>query len=549
MAINSAIGSIGRPSPKVAKTTKLPAPVGGVDARTILAGGDPAFCIYSFNLLPHEYGLKVRNGYREWTIDIPNDFGVTTIIPFGGTDDDSSNDRLYAVTNLGIYDITVAEAVPVLKIDFSLPANGGDTSDNAGRGVYSFFTNDAGTEYLFYADSANGLFQYDELTDAWAAATAITGPTIGNINFVMTHKDQLWVIERDTTSAWYLSSGAVAGAAVEYNFGGKFKHGANLAGLFNWTIDGGAGVDDYLVAVSRAGDVMPYQGTDPSDAEKWSLVGQWFIGTIPKGSRFGSQEGGNLNLLSIYGLTAMDELIVGVDGKNARAQSEAGKVAIILRNAMERYINNDGWQVNYIPAQGTLLINSPQKGDGQYIQYARSTTVQGWGFWREVPMLSFDEWDGKVYFGTDDGRVMVMDTFIDGVQITPPAEGPNGVPVNFSILSTFQDLGEPALFKRGKYCRPQFISLDIPSATCTFRYDYNLSETVNNRTLQSGTVGIWDIGVWDANLWGSETPTGFNEPQGGSGYGRTVAIAMAGKTRAETSFISWDVTWDTGGPM
>lgn len=549
MAINSAIGSIGRPSPKVAQTTKIPAPIGGVDARTILAGGDPMFCIYAYNMLPHEYGMKVRNGYREWQIDVPSDFGVTTIIPFGGTDDDASNDRLFAVTNLGIYDVTIAEAAPVLKLDFSLAPNGQDTTDNAGRGVYTFFTNDAGTEYLFYADSANGLFQYEENLDTWVRASAISGPVIENVNFVMTHKDQLWVIESDSTSAWYLPVGAVGGAMTEFNFGGKFRHGANLAGLFNWTIDGGAGIDDYLVAVSRAGDVMPYQGTDPSDAEKWSLVGQWFIGTIPKGSRFGSQEGGNLNLLSIYGLSAMDEIIVGVDGKNAKAQSEAGKVAILLRNDMERFINARGWQINYIPAQGTLLINTPLRGDGTRIQYARSTTVEGWGFWREVPMQCFDEWDGKAYFGTADGRVMVMDTFLDNVQITPPAEGPNGSPVKFSILSTFQDYGQPALFKRGKYCRPQFIALDIPTATCTFRYDYNLTETINNRALASGDVGIWDAGIWDASIWGSDTPQGFNEPQGGSGYGRTVAIAMAGQTRAETSFISWDVTWDTGGPM
>lgn len=549
MVFNAGVGSIGRPSPQAAKSTTIPAPVGGVDARTILANGDPLYCIYSYNLLPHEYGLRVRNGYREWAIDVPNDFGVTTIIPFGGTDDDSTNDRLFAVSNLGIYDVTTSGAAPVLKLDFSDVGNGGDTSDLAGRGVYTFFITEAGDEYLYYADSANGLFQYSEVTDTWARATGITGPNLASINFVTTHKDQLWMIERDSTLAWYLPQTQVGGTATDFDFGGKFKHGANLAGLFNWTIDGGAGVDDYLVAVSRAGDVMPYQGTNPSDADNWSLVGQWSIGTIPKGSRFGSQEGGNLHLLSIYGLTSMDEIIVGVDGKNARAQSEAGKVAILLRKDMERYIKFDGWQINYLPAIGALLIETPQRSNGEYLQYARSVTVNGWGFWRDVPMQCFDEWDGKVYLGTSDGRVMVMDTFVDNAMLSPPPQGLNGVPVKFSILSNFQNFGQPALFKRGKYVRPQFVGTSRPAASCKFRYDYNLTEMINWRTVTTGQAGVWDLSSWDNAIWASDRPSGFNQPQGGDGYGRMVAIAMAGESRTETNFVSWDVTWDSGGPM
>lgn len=380
-------------------------------------------------------------------------------------------------------------------------------------------------------------------------ASGITGPDLTTINFVMTHKDQLWMIERDSTTAWYLPQAAVGGTATAFDFGGKFKHGANLAGLFNWTIDGGAGVDDYLVAVSRAGDVMPYQGTNPSDADAWSVVGQWTIGTVPKGSRFGSQEGGNLHLLSIYGLTSMDEIIVGVDGKNARAQSDAGKIAIILRQAMERNINFDGWQINYLPAIGSILINSPPNADGSYIQYVFSVTVNGWGFWRDVPMLCFDEWDGKIYLGTLDGRVMVMDTFVDNAQITPPPNQLNGDPVKFSILSNFQHYGEPSLFKRGKYIRPQFIATSRPAASCKFRYDYNLAEMINFRVVTTGQVGVWDLSLWDQAIWASDVPDGFNQPQGGNGYGRTIAIAMAGESRTETNFVSWDVSWDTGGPM
>lgn len=549
MAIRSPKGANLTASPKVSKSNVVVAPVGGIDARTILAGGDPLHCIYAFNLLPNEYGMRVRRGYREWQIGLTGIAGVTSIIPFGGVDDTQTNDRLFAVTAAGIWDVTVAEAAPILKLDFSLVVNGGDTSSDAGRGVYTYFTTESGTELLYYADSSNGLFQYSEVTDLWVRATGITGPDLGKVNFITTHKNQLWLIERNSNSAWYLPTSTISGAAAQFFFGSKFKNGANLAGLFSWTIDGGAGVDDYFVAVSRAGDVLPYRGNDPSTADDWSLTGQWFIGAIPKGSRFGSQEGGNLHLLSIFGLISMDEIIVGVDGKNAKAESESAKIAIIIRNAMERFRDVDGWDVAYIPAQGIILISSPKRENNDYIQYASSLTVEGWGIWRDVPVQSFGEWNGKLYFGTPDGRVMTMDTFLDNVKITPVPDEANGAPINFSVLTTFQDYGEPSLFKRGKYIRPQFVSQDRPAVTCQFRYDYDLTEVINTAVLNLSTVGFWDSGIWDSALWGSRTPRGYAPIGGGWGMGRNVAIAMTGATKAETTLVSWDVVWDSGAPL
>ena len=494
---------------QTSKSNVVPAPIGGVDARTVLAGGNPLYCIYAFNLLPNEYGMRVRNGYREWAIGCDGVTGVTAIIPFGGNDDDAANDRLFAVTNLGIWNVTVNEATPTLVLDFSLPENGGDITQNAGRGVYTYFTTDAGVELLYYADSINGLFQYSETTDTWVRADTITGPDVTTINFVMVHKNQLWMIERNSTSAWYLPQATIGGAADEFIFGSKFKHGANLAGLFSWTIDGGAGVDDYLVAVSRAGDVILYRGNDPSSADDWGLTGQWFIGSIAAGQRFGTQEGGNLHLLSIYGLTSLDEIVNGVDGKNLKSESEDDKIAIVIRQAMEQYRTDRGWQVNYIPALGQILINSPQRSNNEFIQYAYSTTIKGWGFWREVPMLRFDEWNGKVFFGDGDGRVLVMDTFLDNVLITPIPDEFNGSPINFSVLTTFQHYNEPSLYKRGKFVRPQFVSKDQPAATCQFRYDYDLRQVMNTAILPNASVGFWDASLWDAALWGGSDPNGF----------------------------------------
>lgn len=539
-----------RGNPQVSKATKVIAPIRGIDTRTILSAGNPEYCIYCFNLLPADYGLQVRRGFREWQIELVNSIGlgVGTVIPFGGIDDDATDDRLFAVTNEGIWNVTDDEGTPVLMLDFTAPGNGGDVTAEAGYGVYTHYTTDAGEQLLFYADSRNGLFQYSSDTDLWTRPSGITGPDLELVDFVMTHKQQLWMVERDTTVGWYLPAGSISGAASPFYFGGTFKHGGNLAGLFTWTIDGGAGVDDYFIAVSRAGDVLPYRGTDPSSADSWAIVGQYFIGAVPKGNRFAATQAGNLYLLSAYGLLSMDEIITGVDGKNINAQIETQKIAAIIRAQMSEYRNEQGWQVNSIPSQGNLLISTPQSTAGVYLQYALNYTTWAWGLWRGVPINSFDEWSGKMYFGTKDNRIMVMDVDVDNALINPP-DVINGDAIQFAILTTFQDFGEPALMKRGKYIRPQFVSLGRPNVTARFRYDYDLAEVLNTETGNLAAESLWNVASWNSGIWGSGQLSGRQPVRGGWGMGRYVAIAMSGNSRAPTTLVSWDVIWDTGGPL
>ncbi len=535
-----------------AKANTVIAPVGGIDSTTILSAGDPLYSIYSINLLPSEYGLQVRKGYREWQIglDDGSPLGVHTIIPFGGLDDDSTNDRLFAVTNEGIWDVTAEEGTPTLEVTFT------DQTNEAGYGVYVHTTTAAQEELLFYADSKNGLFQYSSNTGIWTIP-AITGTgspspaedlVIANVNFVTSHNGRLWLIEQNKSKAWYLPVDAVAGAAEEFFFGPKLPHGGNLAGLFPWTIDSGQGIDDHLVAIGRAGDVLPYIGTDPGSADNWQLTGKWYVGTVPKGPKFCTQSGGDLLVLSSYGLTSMNEIVVGTDGKNLDASEESKKISLIIKSAMEQYRTDDGWDASLMASQSNIIITRPRTGSESYIQYVRNTTTNGWGLWRDAPISAFDEWNGKVYFGTKDMRVCVMDVAVDNQLITPTGQI-NGESIKFSLLTNYQDLGEPSLKKRGKYTRPYFLASQKPSVTTKFRYDYDLNEVLNTSGDISFEGSLWDVGLWDSAIWSTTDLSAKFPVSGGFGIGVNIALAMSGASRVETTLISFDIQWDTGGPL
>lgn len=530
---------------------RYPAPVKGIDTRISLSSDDPNYCPYTYNLVPFEYGMQVRKGYREWQIDVHTDplngKGVHTLIPFDGIEEQGVRDRLFAVTNEGIWDVTASGSAPVLKLAFA------NQADSAGYGVYCHYVDNNETDLLFYADSLNGLFVYDEQTETWQQAANITGPVVENIRFVVLHKQRLWVIEENSTKAWYLPIGSSSGEAVPFFFGSKFRHGGNLEGLFNWTVDGGDGVDDYLVAVSRAGDVLPYQGTDPSDVNTWSLVGTYYIGEVPRGPYFGTEHGGELFLLSAFGITSMNDLLKGADTASLAATTAgdnmSAKITGILRSALERSIDDYGWEVRVIPSEGAILVSTPKYLNRAQIQFYYNLSMRGWGMWRDLPMTCFDSWKGRVVFGTADNKIMYMDVPADNVLLDPPEVGVNGVPIRFSILTSFLPLSSPAVYKHVSLIRPDFLSNGEPSYTIEARYDYNAAEVTPQTAPPFISEGAWDVGEWDIAMWDSDSQQSYTGLRGGWGYGRYVALAMIGESREETRLLGWDVVYTTGGPL
>lgn len=554
MAIHNLMpGQVSRPAKQALKTARFPAPLKGVDARVALTEASAVNAVYSYNMTPFEYGVAVRKGYREHQVgvDLGESEGIHTIIPFDGIESQGAQDRLFAVTNEGIWDVTVAGAAPILKEEFI------DKQLEAGYGVYTHYVGNDEADVLFYADSINGLFEYDAQTDEWGLATEITGPVIANINWIVSHKQRLWMIEENSTKAWYLEVGAKKGLATEFFFGSKFTHGGHLAGLFSWSVDGGGGLDDLFVAVSRAGDVLPYKGADPEivpgEDNAWEVIGTYFIGKIPVGPYFGTEHGGELFLLSEYGIVSMNDLLQGVDSAALSAvgggNAVAGPIAGLVRRRMDQTINSHGWQVQVAPSAGGIVINSPRILTGPHIQYYYNFSTRAWGFWRGVPMTAFDQYDGALVFGDVDNRILRMDVTVDNFLLDPPPETVNGVPIDFSLLTAFQGIDTDALYKRVQLIRPDFNAQAPPSFTAVARFDYDITEAIDVADTPIPDGDVWDDGLWDLAIWGTTGDNPYSEIRGSWGYGRYIAIALRGSSRAETRLIGFDVLYDVGGPL
>lgn len=505
----------------------IPAPIRGINALSSLAEMEINDAIYTKNIDPSSRGLKVRPGYSEWANSFSGD-QVKTVIPYKGTAEDGSEDLLLACTSVGIYDITSSTESPSAVLTW------GTSSTDAGWCSYEVFTNDAGARVLLVCDLENGYNIYTESTQTWSVPS-ISGVTAGNLVFVTIWKNRVWFVEKDSNSAWYSGIGVYAGTMTKFNFGNKFLHGGYLKSLYGWSLDSGIGPDDYLVALSSAGDVLVYGGTDPSSSSTFGQVGTWYIGELPGGRRNGLSVGGDLYLLSSYGIISSKDLL---SGKNPYTYegSVSYRINPVLRTLLADNLSSMGWEMQILPEIGKLILTTPKVTNQPYTQYVYDVNLQSWGVWTGIPMTTIVSYGGNVFCAAALQVHKVTGT-LD--QVTISDNDPQ--PIYWSFLTSYNELETPQINKIVEFIRPRFVGGGAPAFDVRAFYDYDLSELSQASANTEGS-DVWDTAVWDLAIWGGGLDK-FQELRGASGMGKTVAVAMSGATTLETTLVDIGVMW------
>lgn len=528
-----------------AKGGTIPASMEGINAVTSLALQSPAECVYTYNLISQDLGMVVRTGFEEWANGWTGSIAKTAI-PFEGHQD--ADDKLFTANDEGIWDCTTEGTVAPTQV-LTWAVTGGE----AGYCSYQVFTNDGNDMFVLLCDRVNGYHVYTQTTDTWAAvatgagANQIAGVAATLLDYVMVWKNRVWFVEKDSSNGWYLDIATLYGTATKFNFGSQFRQGGALRMLYNWSLDGGLGIDDLLVAVSGAGDVVVYQGTDPDTAATFALTGSWFIGGVPKGNRFGAEFGGEVYILSVYGLLPISQLLNGSSTNDPNTYLTA-KISPFIRQVMTEYREDLGWQVVIHPEDAQLNIDTPQdtiRGNVAFVQYFGN---QAWSMVRGVDKFHTVNWRGKTYFTLGDRNSLAIKRGNkDNVWIDEATDGVPA-PIEWSILTSYQNMGEPARYKRCQYIRPQFIADALPSFSVAARYDFDIAEEGAAPALPVVQGGLWNISNWDDAVWVGSLER-IDNARGARGMGRNIAIALRGTSVSRTILVAFDVITDSGGWM
>lgn len=526
-------------APQRSQSFTLPAPMGGLNTQAPGTAAPPTDCLAVWNLIAAENGLRSRLGFREWCTGLTGttDNKVRTLMSFSGSQ--PNRNALFAATDTRIYDVSSSSVSPTVELTFA--SNTGE----AGYGTFRVVVTPTGGHFGIYCDEVNGYHVYTESGTAWSKVAQGSGAgEIDNVDpgtFVhaTVFKKRVWFTEKHSSSAWYLSAGAISGAATEFPFGSHFTKGGHLVGLWNWTYDGGAGIDDSLVAISSAGDVVVVNGTDPDDPLTFQVRGVWNMGPPPAGRDIARDVGGDLYLLSSLGILPISRLVVGAETR----AFETIKVQNLFNVLMLTRRTSRGWSMHLHPQDNALILLYPDYSTDADQQLVQALGAQGrpWFRYEGLPMHCADVWDGKLHFGTQDGRVCVSQGDLDEVLLSDPNSYEE---IEWRLLTTFQKQGGRNV--RVHAIRPLFVADgSAPDYAVEARYDFDLSEASEEEeaAIEAGT---WDNALWDVDVWGDSTvPT--SAVVVGTGVGHSFAITLRGSNVARTTLVDFDVLLEAGG--
>jgi hypothetical protein len=363
------------------------------------------------------------------------------------------------------------------------------------------------------------------------AITGVNSNTFINVNVF---KERLFYVQEESMNVWYLNTKAVSGAASKLDFGSVAKMGGYIQAMGTWTIDAGQGVDDYAVFVTNMGEVIVYEGTDPSDVTKWALRGVWQLGQTFSRRCF-AKFGGDLLLITQEGLVPLAASL-----QSSRLDPRVNltdKIYGAFAQATSLYSSNFGWEIQYFPKANMLIVNIPTNTG--YEQYVMNNITKSWGRFTGIQATNFEIHNENIYFGANGFVGKFWDTFSD-----------NGAVINATVQQAYNYFESRGQNKRFTLVRPIFLTDNgLPSVFCAINTDFDTQSQLGQVSFNPSalTIGVWDVAEWDDNFWGGTLAVN-KDWQGVSGIGYCASISLNVASKGiEVHWASTDFVMERGG--
>jgi len=524
-----------RPRSRITFAESIPAPTRGLNFRDPLGNMDPGYAINLTNFVASPQGVSVRRGFRTWAT---MDGNVETLMPYRGTT--TGGDRLFSAGNGVIWNAT---------------AGGSATSVLSGmtRNVWSHlnFAATAG-HYLVICNGADAPRHYDGsgwVTWTYVASPSTPGqvgpPTGGGTNIgdvakfesVISHQRRLWFVERDSSRGWYLDINSIGGGATSFDFGPLFPRGGKLVALTSWSMNGGTGMQNYLVAASSQGDVVIYEGTDPSNASAWSLKGTWTLGA-PISNKCFLQHGGDVLYLCQDGLVPLSQ--------NLQSTTNTASLTDAIRSLVSQMTTTfgslSGWQLQAILSENLLLINVPQIVQANNFQFVFNTITGGWSTFSGWPATCWATLGGSIYFGTTNKVCAAFVGFRDGAA----ADGTGGSVYTATAQQAFNYFGLDHRGKKKRFIRakPDLLTTSgTPNILIACNTDFSSDPPTEIGSAIPVADALWGTGIWDSSVWAGSSGQNYNAWQtlGNIGYCASLTISLSVLSETEWIATEWEI--------
>ena len=497
------------PRPIVAKGASIPPPIEGWDAISPVQAMSPKRAIKLDNWFPQLSWVELRRGHVRWAT-LPGTDAVETVMAYQGA---GSESKLFAASLTSIYDVTDGGIVTVADV----------TGLTNARWQHVNFAGTGG-DFLYLVNGADDPQYYDGTN--WNVAT-ITGSGISASDFinVVAHKGRLWFAINNSSSAAYLPSDSVQGAASLFPLGGNWTLGGSLTAIGSWSLDGGAGPDDYLAFFSSRGEVSIYSGIDP--ASDFQIVGTYYIGS-PIGRRCLTKVGADIAVICLDGVIPLSKALV-FDRAAVPRVSLTALIQRVINQAARDFQDLFGWQLISYPRGNMAILNVPMVENEVQQQYVMNTLSGAWCRFIGQNATCWELLNDALYFGGNSGGVFLADT--------GPLDDEQSI--TYDMECAFNYFGSPGMQKRWTMCRPLLTTDQQVTPGLAFNVDFQNNAPVTTPTTVAQPGALWDQAKWDQGLWASGIISSSNWTSV-SGIGYCASIRMV---------VNVEGPGDTGGAL
>ncbi|UIJ43794.1 hypothetical protein LZK98_11895 [Sphingomonas cannabina] len=359
---------------------------------------------------------------------------------------------------------------------------------------------------------------------AESVAPGVTFPdglTSADMSYVWPYKNRLWFLQKDSLNAWYMDQvDAIGGGATMFPLSGVMGRGGALMFGQGWSLETSAegGLSEQCVFVSEEGEAAVYQGSYPGEAATWTKVGVYRIGR-PLGNRSFIKGGGDIAVATSVGLVPLSKAIeLDVTSLNVATVSyriqDAWNDATLLRSAA-------GWQAELWPEQKMAVIAPPTTQDAPNpVLFISNTETGAWTRFTGWRVTCMEVFEGKLYYGGPDGRVMLANVGGDD----------EGAPYTGVVLPLYDDFDNPGALKISTAGRAVVRGTNHIYGQLNFQSDYLLTvPTAPPPSITSGPANIWGSAIWGQSVWGgglADVVTTDWVSLGGTGYACSLAYQV-----------------------
>lgn len=482
----------------------IPVSTTGWNTRDAVTAMPPTDAITLDNWYPDAGGVTVRGGSAVFCTGLGTGF-VNTLSEFTAL----GVRRFVAACDSSVYEISTGSA-SLLQTGFT--SSIWQTVNFNGK--------------MFLVNGVDTPQTYDGAT---LADSGWTGPTVTDIVGVNVFKHRLFFWLKDDNGFYYGGLDSITGALTRYPLAGLLQYGGDLVTVTTMSHDGGDGIDDLAVFIFSTGEALIFQGTDPSDATAWSLVGRYRIAP-PIAIRAVARYGAESYLTTFEDYVPLQQQLVALRLGQIPPRSKASGA---VKEAAAANPDPYGWQSLFYPKGRRMIFNVPNT-DGTFDQHVYNVSTDAYCRFRGNNAACWGLFGDNLFFGAASGIVYQSDI----------ATTDSGAPIAFDGQCAWNDFGDPRR-KRLSAVRPLLQTLGVANIMFGTGFDFEEVPLTTTTTTLSASGSPWDVSPWDTSPWSPETSVDLRWRLAG-GTGVNMGYRLAGTTSATLGWLRNDVRFELG---